>query len=77
MDLTDIQREAHAIASDHGWFAQGRTFGDCNASLHGSLSEAMGAYLERGLEAWIATPAAHVAHGVIVGDGWWTRTHCK
>ena len=31
MDLSDLQREAHAIAKDHGWWDEERTFGDCIA----------------------------------------------
>ena len=28
MNLTDLQQEAHAIAKEHGWWDEERTFGD-------------------------------------------------
>ena len=44
MNLTDLQREAHAIAKDHGWWGEERTFGDLIALVHSELSEALEAY---------------------------------
>ena len=44
MDLKALQREAHAIAKDHGWWDEPRTFGDCIALVHSELSEALEAY---------------------------------
>ena len=44
MNLRDLQRDAHAIAKDHGWWDEERTFGDCIADVHEALSEARKAY---------------------------------
>ena len=44
MNLTDLQREARAIAKAHGWWDEERTFGDCIALVHSELSEALEAY---------------------------------
>ena len=41
MDLKALQREAHAIAKDHGWWDEERTFGDLIALVHSELSEAL------------------------------------
>ena len=44
MNLADLQHEAHAIAKEHGWWDEERSFGDLIALVHSELSEALEAY---------------------------------
>ena len=44
MDLKALQKEAHAIAKEKGWWDEERTFGDLIALVHSELSEALEAY---------------------------------
>ena len=44
MDLKALQKEAHAIAREKGWWDEPRTFGDLIALVHSELSEALEVY---------------------------------
>ena len=49
MNLAELQKEAHAIAKDHGWYDTERTFGDLIALVHSELGAALEAYRDHGL----------------------------
>ena len=53
MNLTELQREAHAIVVAQGWYDTNRTFGDLIALVHSELSEALKAYLS-GKPWWVS-----------------------
>ena len=53
MNLTDLQKEAHAIAQDQGWYDTESTFGEFIALIHSELSGALEAYRERGFDIWV------------------------
>ena len=63
MDLRTLQKEAHAIARDHGWWDEERTFGDLIALVHSELSEALEAYRDIGLA--IANPVRKTGLGEV------------
>ena len=44
MNLKQLQREAHAVAREKGWWDQERSFGDLIALVHSELSDALEAY---------------------------------
>ena len=50
MNLAELQREAHAIAKDHGWWDEPRTFGDLIALVHSELSRTYQEYRNVRLE---------------------------
>ena len=59
MNLTELQKEATiAIAKDHGWWDEPRTFGDCIALVHSELSEALEANRDE-VAAIEAAPTVH------------------
>ena len=65
MILADLQKEAHAIAKDHGWWDEERTFGDCIADVHSKLSKALEAYRVGNLKGHVFGVASELADVVI------------
>ena len=59
MDFKALQKEAHAIAKDHGWWDTERTFGDLIALVHSELSEALEAYRVNGIDSWLERQYPH------------------
>ena len=53
MNLAELQKEAHAIAQDQGWYDTESTFGEFIALIHSELSGALEAYRERGFDIWV------------------------
>ena len=49
MNLADLQKEAHAIAQDQGWYDTGPTFEDSITSIHGALNEVLEEYRRCGM----------------------------
>ena len=49
MNLADLQKEAHAIAQDRGWYDTEPTFEDSIASIHGALNEVLEEYRSCGM----------------------------
>ena len=65
MDLKTLQKEAHAIAKDHGWWDEERTFGDLIAEVHSKLSKALEAYRSGNIDGHVFGVASELAYVVI------------
>ena len=65
MNLAELQKEAHAIAKEHGWWDTERSFGDCIADLHRELSRVLETYREQGLGSWYTASVPEGGHYTI------------
>ena len=71
MDIATLQREAHAIASEQGWWDETTTFGDRIERIHEALSEAGKASRApawKGDLGWRYVPILDDETGEIVGN---------
>ena len=65
MNLAELQREVHAIATDHGRWDTEPTFGDCIADLHLGLSKGLEAYRSGNIDGHAFGVASELADVVI------------
>ena len=65
MNLRELQKEAHGIATDHGWWDTKPTFGDCIADLHLGLSKGLEAYRSGNIDGHAFGVASELADVVI------------
>ena len=69
MDFEALQKEAHAITREKGWYDTGRSFSSFIADIHETLSEAKKAYRKHGFDSGIVAPEASVTPNGIVAGG--------